>query len=69
VATIAQVRRELDQDGCAYGQVSRERAAHLAEAVDRVDRKLTFILGAIGCQLLAFFFTVVWYALQHGGLQ
>jgi hypothetical protein len=48
--------------------VSRERITHVAKAVDRVDRKLSLLLGAVGVQLLSFFFAVVWYVVQRGGL-
>jgi hypothetical protein len=63
--TLAGLRRELDHDGCAYGQVSRERLSHVVDAVEGMERKLNYILGAVGLQLLGFFIGVVVYLLQR----
>jgi hypothetical protein len=63
--TLAGLRHELDHDGCAYGQVSRERLSHVVDAVEGMERKLTYILGAVGLQLLGFFIGVVVYLLQR----
>ncbi len=71
--SIAGLRRELDHDGCAFGQVSRERLDNLAERLDGVaagvagvERKLNYVLGAVGLQLFAFLLGVVAFTLQRG---
>lgn len=51
--TIAALRQQLDHDGCAYGQVTRERLAHTLETVEDVNRKLNWILMAILTQALS----------------
>ncbi|MGH2346353.1 MAG: hypothetical protein ACRDG4_14095 [Chloroflexota bacterium] len=59
------LRRELDLEGCAFGQVSRERLSHVAEAVRSVDSKLNYVLAAAGLQLFGFLLAVVLYFLAH----
>ena len=61
----AALRRELDLEGCAFGQVSRERLSHVGEAVRSVDAKLNYVLAAVGLQLFGFLLTVVLYVLAH----
>ena len=72
--TVGGLRHELDQDGCAFGQVSRERLAHIGTAVDRVaaevqrlESKLNYVLAAIGLQLIGFVLGVVIFLLYHTG--
>lgn len=36
--TLGGLRRELDHDGCAYGQVSREQRSHVVDAVEIMGR-------------------------------
>jgi hypothetical protein len=67
-SSVAQLRHDLDADGCAYGQVSRERIAHVVEGVERIERKLNYIIGAIGIQLVSFFFAMLLYVAQHSGM-
>lgn len=62
---IAELRRELDHDGCAFGQVSRERVAHLADAVAALEQKLSYLLVAVSLQLVGFFLGVVLYLLNR----
>ena len=71
--TLAGLRHELDHDGCAYGQVTRERLARLQDSVDRVgeevarvEARLSYVLGIVAVQFLAFFIGVVGYLLQRG---
>ena len=59
------LRRELDLEGCAFGQVSRERLSHVAEAVRSVDAKLNYVLAAVGLQLFGFLLAVMLYVLAH----
>ena len=66
------LRNALDHDGCAYGQVSRERLSHIQDAVDRVEAqtnrveaRLTYVLSALALQFVGFFIAVVVYLLQR----
>jgi hypothetical protein len=63
--SMAALRQELDRDGCAYGQVSRERITHLVEATAAVEHKLNYVLAAVGLQLLSFVFAVLVFLLYH----
>jgi hypothetical protein len=45
--------------------MSRERLSHVLDAVEGMERKLNYILGAVGLQLLGFFIGVVVYLLQR----
>lgn len=63
--SVVGLRHELDRDGCAYGQVSRERIAHVMEAVEAVEHKLNYVLAAVGLQLVGFFIGVVLFLLNH----
>ena len=63
--SMAGLRHELDRDGCAYGQVSRERLTHVVEATEAVEHKLNYVLAAIGLQLLSFVFAVLLFLLYH----
>ncbi|HVA88254.1 MAG TPA: hypothetical protein VNL71_00285 [Chloroflexota bacterium] len=58
-------RHELDLEGCAFGQVSRERLNHVAAALQSVDAKLSYVLAAVGLQLFGFLLAVVLYFLAH----
>ena len=62
---IVSLRHELDLEGCAFGQVSRERLDHVAAAVQSVDAKLNYVLAAVGLQLFGFLLAVVLYFLAH----
>lgn len=66
------LRHDLDQSGCAYGQVSRERLSHIQDAVDRVENqvvkveaRLTYVLAALALQFVGFFITVVVFMLER----
>jgi len=66
------LRNALDHDGCAYGQVSRERLTHIQDGLDRVEAqssrveaRLTYVLAAIALQFLGFFIAVVVYVLER----
>ncbi len=62
---MAGLRHELDRDGCAYGQVSRERINHVMVAVEAVEHKLNYVLAAVGVQLVGFVFAVLVFLLYH----
>lgn len=66
------LRNALDHDGCAYGQVSRERLTHIQDGLDRVEAqtarveaRLTYVLSALALQFVGFFIAVVVYLLQR----
>jgi len=63
--TLAALRRELDHDGCAYGQISRERLSHVLAAVEKIEQKTNYVLAAVGLQLAGFLLSVVLYLLYH----
>jgi hypothetical protein len=67
--TIDGLRSGLDQDGCAYGRVTRERVDNVGEHLDRVETKINWILGNIGVQLFGFVLGVVLFVLNHLRLQ
>ncbi len=58
-STVYVVRCELDKDGCEFGRLSRERINRMSEAVEKVDRKLNYVLATAGLQLFGFLLTVV----------
>jgi hypothetical protein len=64
-SNMAGLRHELDRDGCAYGQVSRERLSHVMEAVGSVDHKVNYVLAAVGLQLVGFVLAVIIFLLYH----
>ncbi len=53
------LRDELDCSGCEFGRLNRERITWMAEAVEKVDKKLNYVLAAAGLQLFGFLLTVV----------
>jgi hypothetical protein len=63
--SVSGLRHELDHDGCAYGQVSRERIAHVIEEVEAVEHKVNYMLAAVGLQLVSFAMGVVMFLLYH----
>ena len=63
--SVAGLRHELDREGCAYGQVSRERLAHVMEEVEAVEQKLNYLLAAVGMQLVGFVLSVLVFLLYH----
>jgi hypothetical protein len=65
VTSVSSLRHELDSDGCAYGQVSRERISHVIEQIESVDHKVNYVLAAVGLQLLGFMLGVVMFLLYH----
>ena len=57
--SIYVVRDELDCNGCEFGRLNRERISRVYETVDKVDRKVNYVLAAVGLQLFTFLLTVV----------
>lgn len=62
---VGVLRDQLDRDGCAHGQVTRERVNNLVEDVARVETKVNAILLGVGLQLISFVFGVVLFILNH----
>jgi hypothetical protein len=63
--SVLGLRHELDHDGCAYGQVSRERLTHVGETVEAVNQKVNYVLAAVGLQLVSFVLGVIAFLLYH----
>ena len=59
-------KNDLDRDGCAYGQVTRERLTNLQEDVARIERKLDLVLTAIVLQLLSAVAAIAVYVVERG---
>ena len=57
--SIYVLRDELDCNGCEFGRLNRERISRVYETVDKVDRKVNYVLAAVGLQLFTFLLTVV----------
>jgi hypothetical protein len=50
---------ELDAAGCEYGRITRERLINATVLVQSVDRKVNYVLAAVGLQLFGFLLSVV----------
>jgi hypothetical protein len=58
-------RASLDRDGCAFGQVSRERVDHLAQDIKSIEAKISFVAGSVVLQLVSFLLAVLVFLLNH----
>ena len=65
INSINALRASLDRDGCAYGQVSRERLDNLAQDIKSIDSKVSFVAGSIVLQLVSFVLAVMLFLLNH----
>ena len=63
--TINGLRASLDRDGCAFGQVSRERVDNLAQDIKSIESKVSFVAGSIVLQLVSFVLAVMVFLLNH----
>ena len=63
--TINALHMSLDRDGCAYGQVSRERLDNLAEDIKSIESKVSFVAGSVVLQLVSFVLAVMLFLLNH----
>lgn len=61
----AALREGLDHDGCAFGQVTRERVDNLVAHLQAMESKVNMIAAGVGLQLVAFFFAVIIFLLNH----
>lgn len=59
------VRDQLDREGCAHGQVTRERLNNLVEDMARVETKVNTIMLGVALQLISFVLGVVLFILNH----
>lgn len=65
---VVALREGLDHDGCAFGQVTRERLDNMVAQLQSVEAKLTMIAVGVGLQLVAFCFAVLLFRLNHARL-
>jgi hypothetical protein len=63
--TINALRASLDRDGCAFGQVSRERVDNLAQDIKSIESKVSFVAGSVVLQLVSFVLAVMLFLLNH----
>ena len=63
--TVGSLRDGLDRDGCAYGQVTRERTDNLVDQVTRLEARINYVVAAVTLQLLGFVFAVILFVLGH----
>jgi hypothetical protein len=63
--TINTSHASLHRDGCAYGQVSRERLDHLAQDIKSIESKVTFVASSVVLQLVSFVLAVMVFLLNH----
>jgi hypothetical protein len=63
--TIHTLHANLDRDGCAYGQVSRERLDNLAEDIKSIESKVSFVASSVVLQLVSFVLAVMMFLLNH----
>lgn len=62
---VGALRDALDRDGCAYGQVTRERVDNLLARVQSIEAKVNVIAAGVALQLVGFFFAVILFLLNH----
>jgi hypothetical protein len=63
--SINALRASLDREGCAYGQVSRERLDNLAQDIKSIESKVSFVAGSVVLQLVSFVLAVMLFLLNH----
>jgi hypothetical protein len=63
--TINALRASLDRDGCAHGQVSRERLDNLAQDIKSIESKVSFVASSVVLQLVSFVLAVMMFLLNH----
>ena len=63
--TAATLRDSLDREGCAYGQVTRERIDNALGRLERMEAKLNVLLGGVLLQLMGFVFGLLLFVLGH----
>lgn len=63
--SVGTLRDGLDRDGCAHGQVTRERVDNIAERLDRIESRLGVISAGVVLQLVSFVFGILLFVLNH----
>ena len=63
--SVNALHASLDRDGCAFGQVSRERVDNLAQDIKSIESKVSFVAGSIVLQLVSFVLAVMVFLLNH----
>ena len=63
--SVNTLRDSLDRDGCAFGQVSRERLDNVAQDIKSIESKLSFVAGSVVLQLVSFVLAVMIFLLNH----
>ncbi len=64
VGTTA-LRDALDREGCAFGQVTRERLDNMLAHLQGLQATVNAIAIGVSLQLVAFLFAVVLFLLGH----
>jgi hypothetical protein len=64
VGTVT-LRDALDREGCAFGQVTRERVDNMMAHLQNMDAKVNMIAAGVVLQLVGFFFAVIVFLLNH----
>jgi hypothetical protein len=59
------LRESLVRDGCAFGQVTRERLDNVLGHLQSMESKVNLIATGVTLQLVAFFFAVILFLLNH----
>jgi len=59
------LRDALDRDGCAFGQVTRERLDNMLAQLQSLQATVNAIAIGVTLQLVAFLFAVVVFLLNH----
>ena len=64
-AGTALLRDALDRDGCAFGQVTRERLDNMLARLQGLQATVNTIAIGVTLQLVAFLFAVIVFLLNH----
>ncbi len=59
------LRDALDRDGCAFGQVTRERLDNMLAQLQGLQATVNTIAIGVTLQLVAFLFAVIVFLLNH----
>jgi len=62
---IGALRDALDREGCAFGQVTRERLDNVLAGVQGMENKINMIAAGVILQLIGFCFAVLLFLLNH----
>ena len=65
VNSVNALRDSLDRDGCAFGQVSRERLDNVAQDIKSIESKVSFVASGVVLQLVSFVLAVMVFLINH----